>query len=260
MTPPVRAKPYVNRCAAAGSRQTPAATTSVDGPERPSGRNASPSGINRGRDRRCRRPPAQIPACASNALGSSLGFWRRSARSARDGGCAGWGSHRSARRRMRSQVIWLFWLRSRSACRQCQMTRRGTRGAPRCCRAPRSSCSARPGRWRASVLVRGSGDASAAHLGLDRFELGAHLLLARDPLELEPSAPVLRADVREAQELERLRLRSRRGAGSVAGGEPSELDQPRLLRMPAPDRTPRTVSRRSARNRSASSRCSKPAT
>ncbi|MGH2968375.1 MAG: IS3 family transposase, partial [Solirubrobacteraceae bacterium] len=24
----------------------------------------------RGRDRRCRRPPAQIPACAANALGS----------------------------------------------------------------------------------------------------------------------------------------------------------------------------------------------
>ena len=29
-------------------------------------------------------PPAQIPACASNALGSWLGFWRRSARRARD--------------------------------------------------------------------------------------------------------------------------------------------------------------------------------
>jgi hypothetical protein len=27
----------------------------------------------RGRDRRCWRPPAQIPACASNALGSCLG-------------------------------------------------------------------------------------------------------------------------------------------------------------------------------------------
>ena len=27
----------------------------------------------RGRDRPCRRPPAQIPACAANALGSCLG-------------------------------------------------------------------------------------------------------------------------------------------------------------------------------------------
>jgi hypothetical protein len=32
----------------------------------------------RGRDRPCGRPPAQIPACAANALGSCLGFWRRS--------------------------------------------------------------------------------------------------------------------------------------------------------------------------------------
>jgi hypothetical protein len=41
----VRAKPFVTQIAAAGSRQAPAATTPVDGPERPSGRNASPSGI-----------------------------------------------------------------------------------------------------------------------------------------------------------------------------------------------------------------------
>ena len=45
MNSSARAKPFVTRCAAAGSRQTPAATTLVDGPERPSGRNASPSGI-----------------------------------------------------------------------------------------------------------------------------------------------------------------------------------------------------------------------
>jgi hypothetical protein len=38
----------------------------------------------RGRDRRCQRPPAQIPACAANALGSCLGFGRRSALRARD--------------------------------------------------------------------------------------------------------------------------------------------------------------------------------
>ena len=31
----------------------------------------------RGRDRPCGRPPAQIPACAANALGSCLGFWLR---------------------------------------------------------------------------------------------------------------------------------------------------------------------------------------
>jgi hypothetical protein len=32
----------------------------------------------RGRDEDCSPPPAQIPAGAANAPGSSLGFWRRS--------------------------------------------------------------------------------------------------------------------------------------------------------------------------------------
>jgi hypothetical protein len=71
---------------------------------------------------------------------------------------------------------------------------------------------------------------SSSHLGLDRFELGAHLLLARDPLELEPSVPVLRADMRETQELERLRLPIATRVASF-GGVPSELDQPRFVRM-----------------------------
>jgi hypothetical protein len=31
-----------------------------------------------GRDEDCSPPPGQIPACAANAPGSSLGFWRRS--------------------------------------------------------------------------------------------------------------------------------------------------------------------------------------
>jgi putative transposase len=38
----------------------------------------------RGRDRPCGRPPAQIPACGTTALGSCLGFWRQGARSGRD--------------------------------------------------------------------------------------------------------------------------------------------------------------------------------
>ena len=42
--------------------------------------------IDRGRDRPCGRPPAQIPACGITALGSCLGFWRRSARWGRDAG------------------------------------------------------------------------------------------------------------------------------------------------------------------------------
>ena len=45
MSFPVRAKPFVTQIAAAGSRHAPARHPQVDGPERPSGRNASPSGI-----------------------------------------------------------------------------------------------------------------------------------------------------------------------------------------------------------------------
>jgi len=40
--------------------------------------------VGRGRGRHCWRPPAQIPACGTTALGSCLGFWRRSERGARD--------------------------------------------------------------------------------------------------------------------------------------------------------------------------------
>jgi len=36
-------------------------------------------------------------------------------------------------------------------------------------------------------------------LGLDRVQLRAHLLLARDPFEHEPPAPVLRTDMRKAE-------------------------------------------------------------
>jgi len=45
MSFPVRAKPFINQIAAAGSRQLPARHAHVDGLERLSGRNASPSGI-----------------------------------------------------------------------------------------------------------------------------------------------------------------------------------------------------------------------
>jgi transposase len=41
-------------------------------------------GKSRGRDRPCGRPPAQIPACGTTALGSCLRFWRRSAPPGRD--------------------------------------------------------------------------------------------------------------------------------------------------------------------------------
>src|SRR5438876_6023157 len=56
-------------------------------PGKSQGRPPSMLGLeDRGRDGRCRRPPAQIPACASNALGSCLGYERRTALSAKDAG------------------------------------------------------------------------------------------------------------------------------------------------------------------------------
>jgi hypothetical protein len=55
-----------------------AARSAADVPE------AKQKNPDRGRDRRCRRPPAQIPACTASALGVSLGCSRRTARRDRD--------------------------------------------------------------------------------------------------------------------------------------------------------------------------------
>ena len=81
-----------------------------------------PDTLGRGRDRPCGRPPAQIPACGTTALGSCLGCGRRSARSGK--GCitrAG-GSHRFSIRCIRVQLTRAFWLRRRSAACQCRVT------------------------------------------------------------------------------------------------------------------------------------------
>src|SRR5450755_830245 len=47
---------------------------------------------------------------------------------------------------------------------------------------------------------------------------------------MHPPAHLLRTNVREPQEIERVRLPVA-APGSILGGEPPELDQPRLLRM-----------------------------
>ena len=60
-----------------GPWQTPGVDQGV-----PSG---PPSPHGRGRDRPYGRPPAQIPASGTTALGSCLGFWQRSALPGRDG-------------------------------------------------------------------------------------------------------------------------------------------------------------------------------
>jgi hypothetical protein len=59
-------------------------------------------------------------------------------------------------------------------------------------------------------------------------ELGRYPLRVGDPLELETPCPRLRADVREPEIPERLRL-AKSPPLAIPGGEPPELDQPRLL-------------------------------
>lgn len=70
--------------------------------------------------------------------------------------------------------------------------------------------------------------APCSELGLDLAQLGAHSLGVSDALEIETPLPILRADVREAEEGERLRLAETSLLTSL-GGKPTELDQPRLL-------------------------------
>src|SRR5262249_19099264 len=76
----------------------------------------------RGRDEDYSSPPAQIPACAANAPGSSLGFWRRS------GDKAAWcsvligGKKRATSRMNLSQVRPAVWLRRLSDASQSRFT------------------------------------------------------------------------------------------------------------------------------------------
>jgi hypothetical protein len=69
---------------------------------------------------------------------------------------------------------------------------------------------------------------ASPELVADGLGLGPHPLGVGDALELETPVPGRRADVREAQESERLGL-AETARLAVAGGEPPELDQARLL-------------------------------
>ena len=76
----------------------------------------------RGRDRPCGRPPAQLLACGTTALGFYLGCV--AAKRACGNGCTVrvWGIHRAAMRFILAQLIRVRWLRHRSALRQCRIT------------------------------------------------------------------------------------------------------------------------------------------
>ena len=74
MSFPVRAQPFVNQMRRGQLPAVACRHARVDGLQRPSGRNASPSGTNRGRDASCPTPPAQIPACALTHWAPPSGF------------------------------------------------------------------------------------------------------------------------------------------------------------------------------------------
>ena len=74
MTSSVRAEPFVTPMRRGQLPPSSCRHPHVDGHHRPSGRNASPRGINRGRDASCPTPPAQIPACALTHWAPPSGF------------------------------------------------------------------------------------------------------------------------------------------------------------------------------------------
>ena len=183
--------------------------------------------LSRGRDRPCGRPPAQIPACGTTALGSCLGL---------SGGEAHLRERVQGSGRGQPPGTMRF-IRTRAA---------ATSGS--CAPAPGASAGL-PGsgmRYRTVVAGHGVVGLMPAHHGgqpspllgewlvaappelvFDLLQLGPQPFrvgLAPDP---EPPAPGRHADVREAQERERLRfpLAPRR---APAGGVPPELDQPGL--------------------------------
>ena len=137
---------------------------------------------------------------------------RGGASAPRSAGCAGCGAEAPA---ASAGSTWL-----RNACHRvgCCRARRSRRGAlaPRCASHRPCSGMGRCRRRMSSVF--------------DLAQLRPHPLRDRDAPEHEPSAPGLPADVREAEEVERLRLPEAPRL-PVLGGEPPELDQPRLLGM-----------------------------
>jgi hypothetical protein len=84
-------------------------------------------------------------------------------------------------------------------------------------------------------------------LVFDLLQLRTHPFRDRDPLDPEPSAPGSRADVREAQEVEGLRL-AEPACIPVPGGVPPELDQPRVSSRTGNGRRARKAHRRGHRH------------
>ena len=199
-------------------------------------------------------PPHRSQRAGLPHWAPTLGGWRRSAPAGRDASCGRVVATVSRGGSSASQFRRVRWLRRRSAL-QCQVTWARKAITAWRCRARRSRPCALAPRWPATGPARGWADAGVASAGFDLLELGPHPLRDRDPPHPEAPVPCLPADVREAEEVERLRLTPAR-APVRAACRPNSISRVLSGCSSSPNFANR--SRRSARNRSASSRCSNP--
>ena len=151
----------------------------------------------------------------------------------------GWGSHRSARRHIRSQVIRLRWLRRRSAL-QPVPDDPSAEGVERLDVVGHRVVVVVPAQdaGEPASLLGDRAMHAPPHLGLDRVSFARTRFLLVTRFSLNRPVPGLRADVRETQKLERLRLTEptrlalgrrtarTRSAASCRHPAPTELREP----------------------------------
>src|SRR6266540_3848988 len=161
-------------------------------------------GAYRGRDRPCGRPPAQIPACVTNALGSCLGSDVESRVGEGMHHASGW--EPSSRQAVHPNPADPCAL---TAALERLMPVPGHLGAEGCHRravAGHGVVGAMPAHHapQPSTLLRDGLMPTCLELVLDLSQLGPHPLGDRDPPHPETPGPRLRADMREAEKVERL--------------------------------------------------------
>src|SRR5664279_4285095 len=185
---------------------------------------------NRGRDRPCGRPPAQIPACGTTALGSCLGFWRRGRRS---GGGARCGQEATMSQRSGRTGPKSFGAAGCDAEASRTSAAGPGHGRPwprRCCLARRSSSGGPSLHSPANVPAREWASVGAAEAQPSLLQLRRHPLLDGDAPEPETSVSGLPTQVGKAQKVERLRF-PEPVLSTVLRRETAELDQTALVRM-----------------------------
>jgi hypothetical protein len=182
----------------------------------------------RGRDRPCGRPPAQIPACAANALGSYLGCDRQTAHWAMGGdlgvGGPGVGDVHHA---LPVEVSALASASKRLSPQPDHLgpepRHRSTVGRHGEVREVAAHDAGQPCRLDIDGQV-----SAPLEREVDFTQFRAHPLGHGVTPQQEPAAAGGRADVHEPQKREGFGL-SEPSPASVVGGEPPELDQPGLV-------------------------------